>query len=119
MSTALWAADCYKEATTQLELNQCATAEYRLADEELNQIYTRFRAALDNNHKKALTEVQRTWVKFRDLSCKFELSNGTGGSAEPMAYSICLTKRTRARTQEFKDMANCEEGDITCAPWKY
>jgi len=115
ISTALWATDCSK-METQSDLNRCYGVEYKAADKELNQAYADVRASLDERQKQELKAVQLAWIKYRDLSCNFELSNAKGGSAYSMGLSICLTEKTRARTAELKKMASCEEGDITCSP---
>ncbi len=40
-------------------------------------------------------------VAFRDKECAYETVGEEGGSIQPMEYSGCLTKLTRARTRDL------------------
>jgi len=116
MNTALWAADCSK-MESQTDLTRCFNAEYEAVDKELNKVYTSYRSSLvDDRQRQDLSEVQRAWIKYRDLSCHFELSASKGGSSYPMGLAMCLADKTRVRTDEIKKLASCEEGDIACPP---
>ena len=116
MSTALWAADCSK-MESQADLTRCFNAEYESVDKELNKVYASYRTSLvDDRQRQDLREVQRAWIKYRDLSCRFELSASKGGSSYPMGLAMCLADKTRVRMDEIKKLASCEEGDIACPP---
>jgi uncharacterized protein YecT (DUF1311 family) len=98
---------------TQLELNQCAGIDFRIADEELNQEYRRAIAwARDDDREErvagddrpgdeaTLREAQRAWVAFRDAQCRLEGYAARGGSMETMFYNGCRARLTRARTAQ-------------------
>ena len=84
-SASAWA-DC-SAPSTQSEMTQCAGQAYSTADKKLNVAYNEYRARLNAEQKKKLTQAQLAWVKFRDLSCAFESSGAEGGSAYPMVRS--------------------------------
>lgn len=104
--------DCSK-ATTQIDMEQCATEALNKADAELNQTYVEYRNQLDRERQNQIRDVQLAWIKYRDLSCKYATSS-TGGSAHGLALQSCLSDKTLQRTQEIKALANCREGDLSC-----
>lgn len=97
------AADC-GNAQTQIEINLCAAESYKHADKDLNEIY---RIALkklkaENPSKiERFKEVQRAWIKFRDLNCKYKYDLYEGGSMAPAVHSECMTELTQVRTNEI------------------
>ena len=111
------AANC-GDLSSQYQMNQCAFSEYQKADKKLNDIYRSYRARLDEAQKRQLRDVQRAWVKFRDLSCAFESSAVKGGSVYPLIYQSCLERLTNVRVQALSILANCEEGDLSCPAGK-
>jgi uncharacterized protein YecT (DUF1311 family) len=106
-------ADC-NQATTQGEMEQCATQALNHADNELNQTYVDYRSQLDQEHQNQIRDIQLAWIKYRDLSCKYATSSSIGGSAHNMALQTCLSAKTIARTQELKALAACSQGDLGC-----
>ncbi len=109
------AADC-PDATTQMELNQCAGAAAAAADAQLNAAYKEIRARLkgDAETTNLLVAAQRAWVAYRDAECSFEASGSTGGSIYPMVYALCVETVTNARVADFRQYLACEEGDLSC-----
>ena len=99
---------------TQLEMNQCAAADYAKVDRELNRSYDAYRARLGEEQKRQLREAQRAWIRFRDLSCQFESSAVKGGSAYPFILQSCLASMTRSRLRQLSELADCKEGDLSC-----
>ena len=61
--------DC-DNAMTQMEMNQCAAQALEQADQELNRVYTQYRADLSAKDRQALKQVQLAWTKSRDLDCE-------------------------------------------------
>jgi len=102
------------DLTTQSGMNQCAAAEYKKSDQALNQVYARYRSGLDEGQKRQLMEVQRAWIRFRDLSCEFKSSGIQGGSVHPFALANCMTEMTEQRIRELQVLEICEEGDLLC-----
>jgi uncharacterized protein YecT (DUF1311 family) len=92
------------EAMTQHAMNQCAAAEFRKADAELNKVYQRLMREAGAAEKAKLRAAQLAWIKFRDSHCDYESFGNKGGSIYPMVYSFCLAKLTRGRTEQFKEI---------------
>lgn len=89
-------------AQTQLELNDKANAEYRLADKELNQAWTELMPLLRPEVKEKLITSQNLWIKFRDAEAAAMTQVYEGGSIAPLITASTLTDITRARTEQLK-----------------
>lgn len=106
--------DCM-EASTQLDLNDCAAQDFQTQDADLNDAYASAKDILqgvdadlapkDQGAAKALQEAQRAWITFRDAGCKAEAYLYEGGSIRPMIYSSCLARVTAARAQDLWKLA--------------
>ncbi|WP_225087658.1 lysozyme inhibitor LprI family protein [Pectobacterium colocasium] len=108
------AADC-DNASTQLDMSQCAADEYKKVDGELNRLYQYVvKRLVIEEHKALLKSAQRKWIAYRDADCEFQTFPTTGGSVHGMVYSQCLTQKTAERVTEFKSMLRCKEGDLSC-----
>ena len=101
--------DC-DNAISQMEMNQCAAQALEREDQELNRVYTQYRAGLSAKDRQALKQVQLAWISFRDLDCKQVASAYEGGSMQPMVHADCLAQRTRERITHLEQMANGAEG---------
>jgi uncharacterized protein YecT (DUF1311 family) len=112
-SAGAYALDCNK-ASTQAEINGCAARDLSQADTELNETYLAYRAKLRLAQQNQIRDVQLAWIKYRDLSCRFESSNVAGGSAAGMVLQNCLADKTRQRTKELQALSGCQEGDLAC-----
>lgn len=108
-----FAASCVDQPT-EPEARLCAAAELEQADKALNQRYAEYRSRLDENQKRQLKEVQLAWIRFRDLSCRFESSGVEGGSIHGFILNTCLTGKTRDRTRQIQALIDCKEGDLSC-----
>jgi uncharacterized protein YecT (DUF1311 family) len=91
------------DAQSQVEMNQCAGKAYKAADAELNQVYQKLVAMLDEEEKAQLKNVETAWLKYRDANCEFAADQFKGGSIRPMIYAFCLADMTRNRTAEIKN----------------
>jgi uncharacterized protein YecT (DUF1311 family) len=103
---------------TQLDMNQCAAAQFQQLDAELNKVYAEYRSRLNDNQKHQFKNAELAWVKYRGLSCTFESSGVEGGSVHPFIFQSCLAEKTRVRLKELTLLTNCEEGDLSCPAWK-
>ncbi|RAM66200.1 hypothetical protein RB25_00985 [Herbaspirillum rubrisubalbicans] len=108
-----FAADCTK-AATQAEMNACASETLTQNDADLNATYMAYRDKLNKAQQNQLREVQLAWLKYRDLSCRFQSSASARGSAGELARQTCLADKTRQRADELKALAGCQEGDLNC-----
>ena len=91
------------DAQSQFEMNQCAGKAYNAADAELNKVYQKLAAMLDEEEKSQLKTVETAWLKYRDANCEFVGDQFKGGSIRPMIYAFCLADMTRNRTAELKN----------------
>lgn len=109
--------DSCDSANTQTELNLCTAQAYQAVDDELNAVYQTLVSRLEGNSASLdkLRVAQRAWIGFRDAECAFESSAVEGGSAQPMVRNGCLETLTEARTEQLREHASCEEGDLSCA----
>lgn len=109
--------DCSR-LTTQLELNQCAGANYKAADAALNKIYQRVMAdQTDAASKQRLMDAERAWIAYRDKECAYQAGpQQDGGSIWPMEMSNCLAELTAARIRELSKLRGCTAGVSACNP---
>lgn len=108
------AADSCANVTTQAQMNECAAADFKKADADLNAAYKKAQARLEgqDDQKKRLQTAQRAWIAFRDAECAF--AGGQGGSVSPMNDMMCQTRLTEVRSADLTKYLECPEGDITC-----
>jgi len=107
-------------AQNQNELNIDAHNQFKRADEELRQVYSK----IINEYKKDTVFIknfkksQRLWIQFRDAEMNVKYSESEKkyyGSVWPMCWSLYKTELTTRRINELKVWINgVEEGDV-CA----
>lgn len=108
-------------AQSQAEMNAEACGTYRVADEELNRVYSRVlrEYASDAKFVRKMRAAQRAWLAFRDahLEARFpaEDKRRAYGSVFPMCFCGVQEELTRARTEHLnKWVEGLTEGDV-CA----
>jgi uncharacterized protein YecT (DUF1311 family) len=90
---------------SQSEMNREAAASFVKADAELNRIYAKVLATLDDEGRAKLKAAQRAWVTFRDAQAEFEMDNeARGGSMAPLIYEGFRARITKARVAQFKEL---------------
>ena len=97
------------DAQTQFEMNQCARRESEAADAELNKVYNRLAAKLEDEQRAQLKAAELAWIKYRDTNCEFESAFYKGGTMRPMVHSYCLARMTNERTAELKQQIETDE----------
>lgn len=101
-STGL-AAAC--DGETQIELNDCAAADYKRADEALNAAWGPTKAHMDTlGAGYRLVDAQRKWLSFRDAACTAEIAPYAGGTLQLMIWYSCLARLTDRRTEDLLTM---------------
>lgn len=95
-----------KKDLNQHQMNMCQQQDYEAADARLNAAYRALTAKIDPAQRGFLVEAQRAWIQFRDKECKYEAAESEGGSIYPLLYAGCLTRLTKVRTKELKDLAD-------------
>lgn len=84
---------------TQFEINQCAAADARRDDAELNRVYSKLTKSPE------LIAAQRAWVAYRDAECTYERAAEGGGSMASLTESTCRSNRTKERIKLLKEDA--------------
>ena len=109
------AGDC-AHATTQLQMDQCASQSYHTAQTQLAVVYGQIAKRLKNDpgKTKLFVTAETAWANFRDAECKFASSASAGGSSYPMVVNSCLQRLTAARVKDLKAYATCAEYDSSC-----
>jgi uncharacterized protein YecT (DUF1311 family) len=95
--------DCNR-ANTQLDLDQCAQANFEAADRRLNEVYhAAMDAAGDEGTRTQLRDSERAWIAFRDRECARQVGpREGGGSIWPMNLANCLEEKTAKRIRELR-----------------
>ncbi len=112
-SGAVMAEEC-DNATTQMDMNQCAATDYQKADKELNLSYQQALKNAQPPQVSMLKKAQNAWISVRDSDCALVASATEGGSVQPMIQSQCLADKTRERTAWLNSLMQCDEGDLSC-----
>lgn len=94
-------ADECASASTQLEMNRCAAAQYQAADKKLNETYQSALKRAQPPQRELLQKAQVAWIALRDADCALIRSGTEGGSVQPMIASQCLTDKTNEREAFF------------------
>jgi uncharacterized protein YecT (DUF1311 family) len=95
--------DC-SNASTTIEINDCAQKEFLAADKELNNIYKKVMEKLSVVQRPVLIRAQKKWISFRDDYSKIYESIYAGGTIAASAEIDCKTASTRARIAELKSL---------------
>lgn len=82
------------------EMMNCMGDEIQRQDVKLNREYQALMANLSQTRKTALRDVQRAWIKYRDLNCDFYADPNAGTMAMLNAKS-CYLEQTAQRAQEL------------------
>lgn len=113
---------CFERAQTQAQLNECAAAALKAADDELNKVYRSMQDRLKNDPatKTLLIDAQRKWLSFRDSECSFTAVRSAGGSMHAMEVNGCLTDLARTRVIALQNHLACgknadEQDAMQCA----
>lgn len=115
-------ASCRDTARTQAALNECAAAERRGAEEELNKAYELLLAragAKDSAAARKIRAAQEAWMAYRDAQIEAMFAAGQKQTAYGSVYPMCVQQlRARwaaERTKELRAMmSRPEEGDVCC-----
>ena len=89
------------------EMIDCMSAETARQDARLNENYKGLMSKVSAKRKKTLLEAQRTWIKFREVNCKFYY-DPDGGTAARLAGSDCFLQATADRAKELKNLTSAE-----------
>jgi len=93
--------NCSKEVISTYDITVCLEKELKLQDKKLNQAYKKTMSRIQNFRKEDLKNIQRAWMKYRDLKCGFyyHSESGRGGLSD---MSECFLDETILRTIELE-----------------
>ena len=91
-----------KSPQTTLDQNVCSSQEFQAADRKLNQVYQQLQPKLNSKQKQRLIVAQRSWLKFRDETCDYEMGQFEGGSVAPSTYGYCRARVTKERIKDLE-----------------
>lgn len=93
---------CLTERTTartnELFYPELPEISYQEADAQLNQTYRSLANSLSDDRKNDLSEVQLTWIEYRDRHCAYEILYGPN----TIEKSQCLARMSAARTAQLQ-----------------
>lgn len=107
------AKDCRGKGT-QADMNICERKNLEQADADLNAVYNKLAAKVSAEGKAKLIEMQKAWMKYRDLQCAFDSLGTAGGTINSMIVGECLGELTKEQTKRLRRQLDCEEGDVSC-----
>jgi len=93
---------CLDQAQTTIDMRKCTAQELGYQDFLLNKVYKRVMAKLSPLHRKELRDVQRAWIRYRDLKCDFETIVAEGGSMVAVLALDCNLEMTKQRRKELE-----------------
>lgn len=93
-----------KSGGVTLSMLNCKAAETKTQDGRLNGAYGKLMKELKPDRKNQLIEVQRAWIKYQDLNCKF-YADPNGGTNAAVAASDCFLSTTANRAKELENLA--------------
>lgn len=85
--------------TEQLE---CLGRKYDIADKELNGVYKRLMATLDDTRKATLKKEQQAWIKQKESTCRQAGKEVAGGTMETVMINDCYVQETEKRVAYLK-----------------
>lgn len=90
-----------KSGGVTAEMLNCADAELQIQDARLNRAYQALMTQTVAVRKGELRDVQKQWLKFREMNCRFYEDPDRGSSAG-IAASSCFLEATAARAKELE-----------------
>jgi uncharacterized protein YecT (DUF1311 family) len=92
-------------AQSQQEMNAEAAESFKKADKELNEVYAKVLANLDDQAKENLKKSQRAWVAWRDAEAAFRAdAEARGGSMWPLVHEGIRSRLTKERVKGLKEL---------------
>lgn len=92
---------CMDNASSTVAMSSCIQTETQLQDQRLNRVYKQLSSKLEPASQKSLRNVQRQWITYRDVNCKFHVQ-ASGGTMAQLEGGICVLDMTRERAAELE-----------------
>ncbi|MBU6421560.1 MAG: DUF1311 domain-containing protein [Gammaproteobacteria bacterium] len=96
-------------------MTMCSHTKYTVANNTLNKMYEQLMVTIEktstqiwdkeftNDYKKALSNSEKAWARFRDTDCNFLTYERLGGSSRLMNIYDCRTTLTNSRIKELQE----------------
>jgi uncharacterized protein YecT (DUF1311 family) len=94
--------DCYKTATTQSNLNECAAQTAEATYVQLKALLDELRDHMEAAQYQKILDVQSEWEKVAKEHCEWEADFFAGGSSQPMWIAGCLEQQYRQRIEALR-----------------
>jgi uncharacterized protein YecT (DUF1311 family) len=91
----------FDDANTTSEMRNASGAQYRMWDDELNEIYNELRKILPSAQMEKLKEEEIKWIAQKESDAKKSTDKVKGGTLEPVNYSLSLADSTKKRCYEL------------------
>lgn len=101
---------CIDSAMSTTDMIECASAEAKRQDVELNKVYKEVMKCLSKEKAEELKKGQRAWLKLRDGNAQF-FYNLTGGTIDGINSSAQYAEDVAIRVQYLKSIR-----DTACGP---
>ncbi|NHZ77830.1 DUF1311 domain-containing protein [Massilia sp. CCM 8695] len=95
---------CMDRAVSNVDMQECMSAQYVLEDKRLNIAYRALLARQQGARKNQLQEAQRLWLKYTEANCGF-YDDPDGGTSARLAASECAVSARAARAAELEELA--------------
>jgi len=81
----------------------CMEDELTYQDKVLNKTYKKAKESIQPFRQESLKDIQRVWIKYRDMKCDFfyHKERGSGGITDAL---MCKLDMTIERTEELKEI---------------
>jgi uncharacterized protein YecT (DUF1311 family) len=93
--------DLCENATSTVDIVECADKERGQWDDRLNAAYKSLASKLDEQQVAELRDIQRKWIGYCDAVCPFEVETGT---MRQIVIAGCFIDMTRTRAIEIEGL---------------
>jgi uncharacterized protein YecT (DUF1311 family) len=90
---------CMKTAMSNVDFDSCGGAYITRADAALNAAWKRVFAKVSGQSKTDLLAEQRSWIAFKEASCKFYANGDFGREGAVISYPACRAGVIEDRTK--------------------
>ncbi len=111
--------NCAAVIQSATAFHQCYAANLAAANKALDDIYQSLltQKTFYVGNSKALRDVERAWIVYKDKECKYEYGDGTSGNEDYwLAHADCEIRVTEQRIRELQGRPSCTGGGSLCTP---
>lgn len=94
----------YSNEMSQIELNQTSAELYKLWDDELNSIWARLKASLDEESMETIRTEQREWIAYKESEIEAEGAEYGMGTMRALVENDKAANLTKERVYELAEL---------------